>query len=408
MKILHTADWHLGKKLEKFSRLEEQKLVMEEIIGIADEQHADVVLIAGDLFDAFNPPTESVELFYKTLKRLSNNGKRVVVAIAGNHDSPDRIEAPDPLARECGIIFTGYPSSHVATCELESGICVIRSEPGFIELKIPNYSYPLRLLLTPYANEYRLKTFLGLENEDEELRQVLERSWKQLADTYCDELGVNILMTHLYMMKKGEKAPEEPEDEKPILHIGGAQAIYSENIPAQIQYTALGHLHRYQVIDKSPCPVVYSSSPLGYSFGEAQQQKYVVMIDAEPGKAVSYSKIVLSSGRPLYRRKFEGVDAALIWLNENPEALVELTLETDQYLTAEDRKRLINAHDGIITIIPEVKNMDLASNGVKGIDLSQNIEELFIQFFQHNQLGQLPNAELLELFKEVRAEGIEL
>ena len=107
MKILHTADWHLGKKLDGFSRLEEQILVMNEIVEIADEQQVDLVLIAGDLFDNFNPSVEAVELFYKTLKRLSNNGKRPVVAISGNHNSPSLIDAPDPIARECGIILIG-------------------------------------------------------------------------------------------------------------------------------------------------------------------------------------------------------------------------------------------------------------------------------------------------------------
>src|SRR5690606_28310871 len=69
MKILHTADWHLGKKLEKISRLSEQILVLEEIIAIADKEEVDAVLIAGDLFDNFNPSSESIELFYKTLKK---------------------------------------------------------------------------------------------------------------------------------------------------------------------------------------------------------------------------------------------------------------------------------------------------------------------------------------------------
>ena len=72
---------------------------------LAEEHNVDAVLIAGDLFDTFNPSTEATELFYRTVHRLSKNGSRAVVAIAGNHDSPDRIEAPDPLARECGIIF---------------------------------------------------------------------------------------------------------------------------------------------------------------------------------------------------------------------------------------------------------------------------------------------------------------
>ena len=107
MKILHTSDWHLGKKLDKFSRHQEQINVLNEIVEHANNQQVDLVLIAGDVFDAFNPPVESVELFYKTVKRLSNFGKRPVIVIAGNHDSPDRIEAPDALALEDAIIFAG-------------------------------------------------------------------------------------------------------------------------------------------------------------------------------------------------------------------------------------------------------------------------------------------------------------
>lgn len=403
MKLLHTADWHLGKKLEKFSRIEEQKLVLEEIIKIADEQEVDAVLIAGDLFDNYNPASDAVELFYRTLKRLSNNGKRAVIAIAGNHDSPDRIEAPDPLAKECGIILAGYPHSHVSTCELESGICLLKSEPGFIEIKLPVYEYPLRIILTPYANEYRLKTFLGLENEEEQLRTVLEKYWKQVADKYCDNQGVNILIGHLYLMKRGEEPPEEPEDEKPILHVGAAQAIYSENIPAQMQYVALGHLHRYQKIDNVPCPVMYSSSPLSYSFSEAGQKKYVVLINAEPGKYVDYKPISLKSGKALARKKFDDIDQALTWLLQNPDTLVELTLVTQDFLKADDRKRIMQAHDGIITLIPEVKNPKSVENKTAGIDLNQNIEELFSQFF-HYKYGQEPNQDLINLFKEIRAE----
>ena len=98
MIILHTSDWHLGKRLDEFSRIEEQNEVLQEICDIADNENANVIIIAGDLFDTFNPPTEAVELFYKTLKKLSKNGNRAVIALAGNHDSPERIEAPDPLA----------------------------------------------------------------------------------------------------------------------------------------------------------------------------------------------------------------------------------------------------------------------------------------------------------------------
>lgn len=403
MKILHTADWHLGKRLEQFSRLEEQSAVLAEICGIADEQNVDAVIIAGDLFDTFNPPTEAVDLFYKTLKRLTNNGKRLVVAIAGNHDSPERIEAPDPLARECGIVFSGFPTTVVPAFELDSGLKIVKSQPGFIEVQLPNSTFPLRLILTPYANEYRMKTFLGVEDAEHELRQVLEEHWNTLATAHCDENGVNILVTHLFMVKNGAAQPEEPEEEKPINHVGGAQAIYTANVPEQMQYVALGHLHRPFQMDDAPCPVVYSGSPLSYSFSEAEQQKFVNILHAEPGQIIHYEKIPLHSGKRLIRHRADGSEAALTWLAANPNILVELTLVTESYLTAAERKSILNAHDGIVTIIPEIRNPEKESTSHKSIDLNQQMDDLFRDYF-HSKTGQPLNDELLALFQEIKAE----
>jgi len=404
MKILHTSDWHLGKRLEDCSRIEEQQAVLQEICEIAEHEQVDAVLVAGDLFDTFNPPTEAVDLFYKTLKRLSNNGRRPLIAIAGNHDSPDRIEAPDPLARECGIIFSGYPNSVVPPFELESGLKVLHSEEGFLELKLPGIEIPLRMLLTPYANEFRLKTYLGVENSEEELRTVLQNRWQELATKYCDNIGVNLLVTHLFVVKNGDALPEEPADEKPILHVGGAQVIYTENIPKQIQYTAIGHLHRMHRVDSAPCPVYYSGSPLSYSFAEANQKKCVLLVDVEPGKVANVHELELTNGKKLLRKRAEGIDEALQWLNENSDCLVELTMVTDTYLTAQERKQLSTAHNGIVTIIPEVKNASEFSGGKKkSIDLTKTMEALFTDYFRHEK-GQEPNDEVMKLFTEILAE----
>ena len=400
MKILHTADWHLGKRLDNISRLPEQKEVLNEICEMAESHAVDAVLIAGDLFDTFNPSAEAQELFYKTLRRLGNNGKRAVIAIAGNHDQPDRIEAPDHLARECGIIFIGYPNSKVSACDNEGGLCIAKSEEGFIELKLQQCKIPLRIIATPYANEFRLKTYFGSEDQEEELRTVLQKNWQQLADKYCDDKGVNILCTHLFFQKKGEPASEEPDDEKPILHVGGAQPVYTVNIPPQIQYVALGHLHKYQVIDMEPCPVVYSSSPLSYSFSEADQQKYVVLIDADVNQKLSFTKLALTKGKRLLRQRFESMEDALAWLHNNQNALVEITMVTDSFLPVADRKALNEAHDGIVNIIPEVKDKAFVLNQQGAIDINRSIENLFIDYFHHSK-GQPPDAATMELFKEV-------
>ena len=404
MKILHTSDWHLGKRLEDFSRLEEQQAVLHEICQIADKIKADAILVSGDLFDTFNPPSEAVDLLYKTLKKLTNGGRRPVIAIAGNHDSPDRIEAPDPLARECGIIFVGYPHSIVPEFELETGLKVINSDKGFVELQLPGITAPLRILSTPYANEYRLKTFLGIEDSEKELRKILQENWQNIADKYCDEKGVNILVSHLFMVKKGEPLPEEPEDEKPILHVGGAQAIYSENIPKQIQYTALGHLHRMHSVDTNPCPIYYSGSPLPYSFSEANQKKYVLDIEVTPGSKASVNQIELTQLKPLLRKRAIGVEDAINWLLENQNALVELILVTDKFLTAKERRKINKAHNNIVSIIPEVTNMeDLTGCPPSSINLSQSMQDLFSEYFLHEK-GQDPNKEIMDLFNEILSE----
>ncbi|WP_160138850.1 exonuclease SbcCD subunit D [Chryseobacterium sp. c4a] len=398
MKILHTADWHLGKKLDRFSRLEEQVSVMEEIIAIADEEQADLILVAGDLFDNFNPAVEAVELFYKTLKRLSQNGKRPVIAISGNHDSPNLINAPDPLARECGIILIGHPKAEIIPFGTEY-FKIIHSKEGFIEMKINTIDFPIRLLHTPYANEIRLKEYLG-ENKEEEINNVLSKTWKDLADQFCDEHGINLLTAHLYMNKKGADILEEPEGEKPI-KIGNADLIFSDSIPEQIQYTALGHLHGFQNIGTKEKPVIYSSSPLCYSFNEAGQTKYISIIDAEPGKPVSYEKKALKSGRRLVRKTFTSVDEAVLWLRENPYTFIELTLESETFLTADERRLIYQAHDGIVHLIPKVKNKESGEETAHEINLNQDIETLFKDYFKSKNGGQEVNEELMKLFNEI-------
>jgi DNA repair protein SbcD/Mre11 len=402
MKILHTADWHLGKKLNDYSRVPEQIEVLTEVCQIADDHDVDIVLIAGDLFDTFNPGADAIELFYKTLHKLAKNGKRAVIAIAGNHDSADRIEAPDPLARECGIFLSGRPKTQINACSLDCGLEITNSAPGFIELKLPNYSYPLRLILAPYANEQNMRQFLGTENREEELRRLLEQNWQQLANQWCDEKGVNILMAHLYFMQEGAVVTEEHEDEeKPILHIGGAQAIYTSNIPKQIQYVALGHLHRFQIVDKNPCPVVYSSSPLSYSFSEAGQQKFVVILEAQPQLPVKIQAVKLTSGKKLVRKRFEDVQEAVAWLNDNPYTFIELTLVSDTYIDAKTKKSLYQAHDGIVNIIPEIKGQTInKEEGPAKIDLNKNIQELFKDYFISKR-GQEPNEQILTLLNEI-------
>ncbi|WP_192346047.1 exonuclease subunit SbcD [Algoriphagus sp. Y33] len=408
IKILHTADWHLGKKLQEFSRLEEQKLVLEEIRIIADRENVDLILLAGDIFDTFNPSHEAVELLYKSLRRLTNGGKRPIVVISGNHDSTQFVEAPDPLAREMGIFFYGKYDTVIPNGKLDNGIEITQSAMGFVEMKLPQFSFPVRIILAPYANEVSMKTYLGEGDREEEFRNLMGENWKKIADQYCDDQGVNLFVGHFFFMKEGEKPEPEPESERPILHVGGTQALFTGNIPHQIQYAALGHLHRYHALGHEHCPAVYSSSPLAYSFSEADQQKQVVIIEAEPGKHVRFQPIGLKEGRPLYRKTFDNLSYALSWLEENPYCYVELTYATENSIEAATRKAIMKAHDGIVNLIPQIKNpLGRENQSLQVEDLGKDMESLFKLFYESNK-GQKPNEELLAIFKEVISQNEEI
>ena len=404
MKILHTADWHLGKRLQDFQRLQEQRDVLAEITQIAEREDVDLILVAGDLFDTFNPDPKAEDLLYSTLKELTASGRRTVVAIAGNHDNPDRIEAQDHFGRECGIIFAGFPQtevrSHILSCEAK----LLRSAPGFIELQLPRHPAPVRLILTPYANENRMRAYFGTTDLDEELRLNLKGHWATLAETYLDEEGVNLLVAHLFVMKRGSKKPEESDDERSILQVGGASIVYTDMIPQQVQYVALGHLHRYQEMGGGPCPVVYSSSPLAYSFAESDQQKYVVLVNAKPSSAVTVTPIPLKTGKRLLRPKFKQVAEAVEWLRDNPDCYPEITLQTTAYLTSDERRQLQQAHSSLVTIIPDVRKIDEPEqNAAPAVDLTQGMDVLFSSYFKNKNKGQEPNERLQRLFAEILA-----
>ncbi|WKN42950.1 metallophosphoesterase family protein [Tunicatimonas pelagia] len=399
MKILHTADWHLGKRLGEYSRLPEQELVLDEICQISEREEVDVVLIAGDLFDTFHPGNDAAELLYRTVHRLSDGGRRAVVAIAGNHDSPDRVDSTDLLARSCGIIFQGRPNNQVPLFRTEGGVEVVQSSPGFLEIRLSCRDYPLRLLSTPYANELTLKRHLGTK-KSEALREVLKQHWSELGEQHCNDQGVNILMAHLYAAAPGEPAPEEPEDEKPVLHIGGISAVHPDTFPEQVQYVALGHLHRHHTVGKFPCPIVYSGTPLSYSFSEAGQTKCVTLVEVSPGTTAKVTPVALTQGRPLIRKRFSQIDEALNWLEAHPNTFIELTLVSDTYIDAKTKKALYTAHSGIVSIIPEIVRPKTEVEDKPKINLQDNLPSLFSRYFEHKR-GQQPNTELVALLQEV-------
>ena len=175
MRFLHTSDWHLGKTLEGNSRLEEQELFLEELNRIANERQVDMVLVSGDIYDTVNPPAAAEELFYRGVKELAKGGKRPVVIIAGNHDSPERLQAAAPVCYDQGIILLGVPKSTAKVGDF-GAYSIVKSGEGFLEIAVDNGSAVI--LTMPYPSERRL---------DEVLTEVLDEGEAQLQ--YSEKVG---------------------------------------------------------------------------------------------------------------------------------------------------------------------------------------------------------------------------
>jgi len=216
------------------------------------------------------------------------------------------------------------------------------------------------------------------------------------------------LAGHFFAAPRGElfsQDPEEEEGERPILHPGGLELLHTDIIPSQIQYTALGHLHRPQKLTGGPCPVVYSGTPLAYSLSEREQPKEVVLIEAEPGKTVKIVHRPLKSGKPIYRKQFSHAAEAMVWLKENPQTYVELLLETQEFITSEVKNSLYEAHDGILALIPvfpgKVQKTSAPAKGERG----RSVPDLFSEYFKQVHGGVAPGEELMSVLTEVLGGG---
>lgn len=395
MKILHTSDWHLGKRLDYLSRLPEQQTVMKEIIDIANDYKADAVVIAGDIFDSFNPPTEAIDLFYKTVEALSNDKKRPIVVIAGNHDSPDLINAPEPLATAHGIILIG--TNNYIIPQIQSQYYrTLKTDIDFIEIEFSNGEL-LRVCTSPFANEYRLKQKIDKESGSG-IQNFLMDHWNEISQKHLNANGTNVLICHGLFAQHTEDIINEPDEERPIEHI--SEKIVSETIPSSFHYVALGHLHRMQKVDSEHSRIYYSGSPLAYSFSEANQSKFVIIADYTKGECNKIDKIKLQKTKTLKRHTATNIKDAKQWLQANSESIVELTVETQDYLKPSEIKELHATHNSIISIIPLNTSEDFAKTNTKQIDLSKSINELFKDYFKYRNNTE-PNDEIMSIFAEI-------
>ncbi|MFC4158761.1 exonuclease SbcCD subunit D [Chitinimonas lacunae] len=270
MKMIHSADWHLGRVYHGVSLLDDQRYLLDQFVDLVRDEKPDVVLIAGDVYDRSVPPAEAVRLLDEVLTRIVIGLRVPVVMIAGNHDGPDRLGFGARLLEAAGLTVRGGVDATVAPV-------VLADRHGEVAI------YPL-----PYAEPALLRRQFGdvsLADHQRAIAAQLDRIRAQ------HEPGRrSVVLAHAFVAGGAESESERP------LSVGGSGAVGPE-VFAGFDYVALGHLHRCQSVGSEP--IHYSGSLLKYSFSEVDQVKSVSVVELDGTGALALRRVQLSPRRDL-------------------------------------------------------------------------------------------------------------
>lgn len=396
MKILHTADLHLGKRLGKASRLSEQCDVIKELAALADAENVDVILIAGDIFDATVPPSEAERVFYRSLLTLAERG-RAVIALAGNHDDEKRMCAAKPLADLQGIVLAGETDYTALGGETLDGpvppaslldvaaaadylkkqrLKIIGREGG---VTIEKDGERVNIALVPYPSESRLARWADKRGEQIDYSvDYAERVKNELARA-CEifrDGEYNMLCTHLFLTK-GEADT-----------LGGLVALPVSVLPETPDYIALGHVHKRFTACKKPL-AVYAGSPLQYAYDESRN-KSVTIIDTATRKISD--PIILKSGKKLTETDALSFDECMAKLERYRTDYVRIRYGGEPLGKAETAE--IKSHPAFNDLVVTAARRDTAAT-VRRAHLSDG--EIFDLYYD-GRYGAKPDAELKAAF----------
>ena len=277
IRILHTADWHLGQTFFGYDRVEEHTHFLQWLVRELKENKIDVLLIAGDIFDVSNPSAASQHMFYRFIRQVTEeNPKLQLVVVAGNHDSAARLEAPLPLLQEMRTEIRGIVRRHEGEIDYDHLIVELKNSEGEVEalcLAVPflrQGDYPV---VTTDGNPYA-------EGVKELYARLQERALQRRKDGQA-------LVAVGHLQATGSEIAERDFSERTI--IGGLECVSPDAFTEQTAYTALGHIHKSQRVSGRE-NVRYAGSPLPMSFAEREYHHGVVIVTLAEGWAVEIEK----------------------------------------------------------------------------------------------------------------------
>jgi exonuclease SbcD len=397
MRILHTSDLHIGRTLSNISLLEDQETILNQIADIARNEGVDVVVIAGDIYDRAAPSGEAVAVVDRFLVRLVVHDNRKVLAIAGNHDSPERIGFTARILQELGLHLRG-PLDDLSPI-------VIDDAHG-----------PVAFHLLPYAEVAVARHHaLGVDTTDPtpEAANADAALNNEGTDTDTDTIRDHqAAMNHLVRssLAVGPDVPRRVavahafitggaiSDTERDLSVGGASQVAAETFDA-FAYVALGHLHRAQAIGSGR--VRYSGSPLKYSLKEVDHAKSVAIVDIDADGSVEVRTVPLAPKRDV--RIIKGTIDDLLKAAPSDgrcHDLVGVQL-TDKFTVVEPAQRLGKWYPHIIGI----EYVDLATGpgaGAGSVDTRRSALDLFTDFFKDMTGTDLDEADVQVVATAIR------
>lgn len=279
MKIVHTSDWHIGRRWKGIQRLDELETVLDHLADFIEERSIDLVLHTGDVFESRNPPAEAEQLVNRFLVRVGRAGAHMVV-IAGNHDDPFRLDARSLLTEFVNVQILGRPRP-----ASRGGTRTVVTRNG--EMAV--------IAALPFASPGAWVSALDIAGEEASARskyaRMFEHAVQDLSGAFRPD-AVNLLMAHTHV-----EGAVFGESERRV-HIGEDWAALPEALPSTASYIALGHIHRPQRID-APAPAYYAGSLLQMDFGEAGEEKTFTVVTVSPGERALIEHVPYEGGLPL-------------------------------------------------------------------------------------------------------------
>ena len=286
MRVLHTSDWHLGKRLEQCERTDEHQHFLDWLAQTIQEQQVEVLVIAGDIFDTGSPSNTALKQYYDFLWCLRGSCCRDIVIIGGNHDSVSTLNAPKALLRYFNVHVIGG-----ATADIREEIIPITGAAGNTQMVV---------CAVPFLRDKDIRLSVPGETYEEQ-----EARLKQGICTHYEELVVHIQpykQQRIPVMAMGHlfAAGSSASDSEKEIHVGNLGQICGDQFPAEFDYVALGHLHRPQKVNGFQ-HIRYSGSPIPLSFSEVEDKKIIIILDFADGQLTRLEEVQVPVCRKLVR-----------------------------------------------------------------------------------------------------------